>query len=315
MPPPSTTEVLARACCLAACVRRLSLEIVWRTPKEDRGQWAQSHRAAPRRAARPTGVARADEGGAPVARETGGPPERRRSAQRGLVDRGRRRAGLGAGTGRGASRVRPDVRAGALQDILQAPSGNTLRPAEVLGRARDEAERWHRRSNQTQGYFRIPGTVSGPMEVAYSIRAHRASRSGSLSERTSRSTERRIRSSPARDFSLHRSIAIERHRALRWLCDGGEWDAEVLEPMPGVPRESSAPPRAAARCAHRLARRDVRSPFRRGHLQMRRGWSAASSCSSAEENRELRRGERLVSAPERGRRPSSRHGARRTRTS
>ncbi len=319
MPPPSATEVLARACCLAASIRRLWLEhrVEGRRPKETAG-------SGPRAIARLLGELR-DQRALPALtkaerRLLEKPAGRLNDADRlnaGWSIEGARRAGLGAGTGRGASRVRRDVRARGPQAFLQAPSGNTLRAAEVLGRARDEAERWHWRSNQTQGYFRIPGTSSGPMEMPLDEEQRAKQVRRALGEEVSLYGKAYPRLT-GREFSLHRlnrdraapraEVALRRRRVGR---RGARADAS--RPLTSrVPRCERGP--AGSRSSSSGSTRSFEAHFAEGIVRCRRGWSAASSCSSAAGASPPTSRGRSGSAPGRGRRPSSPPGARHTRT-
>lgn len=111
--------------------------------------------------------------------------------------------------------VSPDI-----QQRLLSP-----RTPEELDRALADAERWHWRARQAQGYFANPSvdTLTGK---AADRRKHGL--------RQALGENAHLFGKPYEDltfqeWSLAWSIASERHHALKWVWDGGPWDEVITD--------------------------------------------------------------------------------------
>lgn len=100
-----------------------------------------------------------------------------------------------------------------------------LRAPEELDRAQTEAEKWHWRARQVEGYFRDP-SVDALTGKAAEKRKQTIRRA--LGETISL-FGKRYEDLTFREWSIARSIASERHHALNWLWDGGPWDDVVTD--------------------------------------------------------------------------------------
>jgi hypothetical protein len=101
----------------------------------------------------------------------------------------------------------------------------SLRPAEELGRARDLAELWHWRSRTTQLRRDGDGTDVDAVVRQSATSAHAA---GSIPEPIDGDFPafgKAYRDLDGEEYANATAIAMERHRALNWLCGyASEWD-------------------------------------------------------------------------------------------
>lgn len=108
-----------------------------------------------------------------------------------------------------------------------------LRDATVIGKARDNAETWHWRSRTRQlqeqnqvfefppGYT-LEGVIAGAAKVVWDDGYAAQPIDGDFSV-----LGKPYRALSAEEWSVVRSITMERHRALNWLCGyapGNDWD-------------------------------------------------------------------------------------------
>jgi len=118
----------------------------------------------------------------------------------------------------------------------QAP---TLRPTEVIERQRDIAETWHwrARTRQLQESGGMPALLPGGLTVEKMLRmtSEMAAKAGDFPAPINGdfpAYDKPYRELSTQEFSKATSIAMERHRALNWLCGyapGNRW-AETPTP-------------------------------------------------------------------------------------
>jgi hypothetical protein len=123
-------------------------------------------------------------------------------------------------------KVQPD-------DVEEAIRTASLREAKVISKARDIAELWHWRS-RTRQLQESGQTVSLPNEMTLTDIVRMAAEAGAKDGLFERAIDgdfpvrgRAYAQLTADEWSEVRSIAMERHKALNWLCGyapGNDWD-------------------------------------------------------------------------------------------
>lgn len=121
-----------------------------------------------------------------------------------------------------------------LKDFPQhPPQVPTLRPIDIIERQRQVAETWHwrARTRQLQEEGCMPSTLPGALTIEKLLRmvSAKAAEAGDFKAPIAHDFPafgKPYRDLTPEEFSVARSIAMERHRALNWLCGyapGNQW--------------------------------------------------------------------------------------------